>query len=285
MDWQKYKEKLQENKVVLLAIGLILLGISLIAYTTAQKNADKPEGPVQVCSPAEDTRGVLVLNYHKIDNKHHSLSVRVADFEQHMAWLKQYGYTSITPDELYDFITCGAELPEKPVMITFDDGYEDNYTNAYPIMKKYGFTGTIFVVTSFLGKYPNYLTWAQAQELEENGFNIESHTVTHQSMTDASDEKIKKELEDSKAAIQEHLGKESKYFAYPTGTYNLHIAQMAKDAGYRAAFTIKFDNVSRQTNVYAIERVPIFHTENTNKDFLERIQSLPLTDKYGWEKK
>ena len=72
MDWQKYKEKLQENKVVLLAIGLILLGISLIAYTTAQKNADKPEGPVQVCSPAEDTRGVLVLNYHKIDNKHHS---------------------------------------------------------------------------------------------------------------------------------------------------------------------------------------------------------------------
>ena len=104
-------------------------------------------------------------------------------------------------------------------------------------------------------------------------------------MTDASDEKIKKELEDSKAAIQEHLGKESKYFAYPTGTYNLHIAQRAKDAGYRAAFTIKFDNVSRQTNVYAIERVPIFHTENTNKDFLERIQYLPLTDKYGWEKK
>ena len=152
-------------------------------------------------------------------------------------------------------------------------------------MKKYGFVGTIFVVTTFLDKYPNYLTWDQAKELEANGFSIESHTATHKSMTEASDAQIVEELTQSKATLKEKLGKDVNFVAYPTGTYNLHIAQLVKNAGYKAAFTIKFDTVNRNSNVYALERVPIFHTANTNKDFLERIQYLPLISKDGWVKK
>ena len=240
--------------------------------------------PVAQVTVQDDPRTVMVLNYHKVVDEHMSLSVPLADFEQHMKWLKEYGYTSITPEELYEFIVNGSELPEKPVLITFDDGYKDNYTNAYPIMKKYGFTGTIFVVTGFLGVYDNYMTWEQAKELSDNGFSIESHTYSHKSMTETSDEEISKELTKSRDTIKNKLGIDADFMAYPTGTYNLHIAELVQKAGYKGAFTIKYDNVSRESNVYALERVPIFHTENTNKDFLERIQYLPLIYKYGWVK-
>ena len=270
-----------------LIYGLVAVVVCLVAAMAVQLQPEKQEAaamPVAQVTVQDDPRTVMVLNYHKVVDEHMSLSVPLADFEQHMKWLKEYGYTSITPEELYEFIVNGSELPEKPVLITFDDGYKDNYTNAYPIMKKYGFTGTIFVVTGFLGVYDNYMTWEQAKELSDNGFSIESHTYSHKSMTETSDEEISKELTKSRDIIKNKLGIDADFMAYPTGTYNLHIAELVQKAGYKGAFTIKYDNVSRESNVYALERVPIFHTENTNKDFLERIQYLPLIDKYGWVK-
>ena len=98
-------------------------------------------------------------------------------------------------------------------------------------MKKYGFKGTIFVVTGFLGVYDNYLTWDQARELSDNGFSIESHTHSHKSMTEASDEEISRELTRSREKIKEKLGLEADFIAYPTGTYNLHIADLVRQAG------------------------------------------------------
>ena len=270
-----------------LIYGLVAVVVCLVAAMAVQLQPEKQEAaamPVAQVTVQDDPRTVMVLNYHKVVDEHMSLSVPLADFEQHMKWLKEYGYTSITPEELYEFIVNGSELPEKPVLITFDDGYKDNYTNAYPIMKKYGFKGTIFVVTGFLGVYDNYMTWEQAKELSDNGFSIESHTYSHKSMTETSDEEISKELTKSRDTIKNKLGIDADFMAYPTGTYNLHIAELVQKAGYKGAFTIKYDNVSRESNVYALERVPIFHTENTNKDFLERIQYRPLIDKYGWVK-
>ena len=143
---------------------------------------------------------------------------------------------------------------------------------------------TVFVVTGFLDKYPEYLTWAQAKEMIDNGFSIESHTVNHKPMTELSDEQLRNELIESRKQISDKLGKESFFVAYPTGTYNLHIAQMVKEAGYKAAFTIKYDNVGMNSNVYALERVPIFQTETTNHDFLERINYIPIFEKFGWVK-
>ena len=227
---------------------------------------------------------VLVLNYHKIDDVHISLAVTRRDFERQMAYLSENNYHSITPDELYAGILGQGELPENPVLITFDDGYEDNYRNAYPILQKYGFKATIFVVAGFIGRYPNYLTWDQALELEKNGISIESHTVTHRSMTDLSDDELRKELVDSKKLIEERLGKKVNYIAYPTGTYNLHIGQLVREAGYQAAFTIKYGNVDGGSNVYALERVPIFHTEATNRDFLQRLHYIPAFAEFGWTK-
>ncbi|SFT71933.1 Polysaccharide deacetylase [Selenomonas sp. GACV-9] len=260
-----------------IAILALLLCIPVLVSSPKQMTAT-------MVADSENGTKVMVLNYHKIDNTFISLAVRPDDFEAQMKYLSENGYHTISPDELYDSLAGTGELPENPVLITFDDGYEDNYTNAYPILKKYGFKATIFVITSFLGKEKNYMTWDQARELDANGISIESHTVDHKSMTDLTDEQLRVELVESKKKAEKELGHPVEYMAYPTGTYNLHIAEMVREAGYKAAFTIKYGNVDKASNIYALERVPIFHTEDTNKDFLERIRYTPIFERFGWIK-
>ena len=272
-----YKQSLLKRWWKRIALLLLLLLIPLLASSPKQMTAT-------MVADSENGTKVMVLNYHKIDNTFISLAVRPDDFEAQMKYLSENGYHTISPDELYDSLAGTGELPENPVLITFDDGYVDNYTNAYPILKKYGFKATIFVITSFLGKDKNYMTWDQARELDANGISIESHTVDHKSMTDLTDDQLRMELVESKKKAEKELGHPVEYMAYPTGTYNLHIAEMVKEAGYKAAFTIKYGNVDKASNIYALERVPIFHTEDTNKDFLERIRYTPIFERFGWIK-
>lgn len=262
-------------RLVIVTVLLLLIGLFL--------SGAKPLTATMVADSENGTK-VMVLNYHKIDDSFISLAVRPEDFAYQMKYLHDNGYHTISPDELYESLAGTGELPENPVLITFDDGYLDNYTNAYPILKKYGFKATIFVITSFLGKDKHYITWDQAREMNAYGIDIESHTVDHKSMTDLTDEQLRTELVESKKKAEEEMGHPVDYMAYPTGTYNLHIAEMVKEAGYKAAFTIKYGNVDKASNIYALERVPIFHTENTNKDFLERIRYTPIFERFGWLK-
>ncbi len=271
---RKTKRKWAKRLLLVLLLLLIPLLVSSPKQMTATMVADSENGTK-----------VLILNYHKIDNTFISLAIRPDDFDTQMKYLSENGYHTISPDELYDSLAGTGELPDNPVMITFDDGYEDNYANAYPILKKYGFKATIFVVTSFLDKNKKgYMSWDQAREMDANGISIQSHTVDHKSMTDLTDDQLRMELVDSKKKAEKELGHPVNYMAYPTGTYNLHIAQMVKEAGYKAAFTIKYGNVDKASNIYALERVPIFHTEQTNKDFMERIRYTPIFERLGWIK-
>jgi peptidoglycan/xylan/chitin deacetylase (PgdA/CDA1 family) len=258
--------------VVILAVAFCFF-FQRPEHSKAAGSADSVSGPK-----------VIVLNYHKVDYMNNSLSVLPPDFEYQMAFLKDNGYHTITPHEMYMAFTDGAPLPTNPVLITFDDGYADNYTYAYPILKKYGMKAAIFVITSLMGR-PGYLTWGQAAEMEASGVvSIESHTVTHGSLTDLTDEQIRYELTEAKHDIEQRLGKEVEFLAYPTGAYNLHIASLVQEAGYKGAFTVRYGNMDRSANFYAIERVPIFHTSDTFASFLERLKFVPLFERIGWAK-
>lgn len=259
-------------KHVVLGVLIMLLPFFLVWPKAIEETIDKNE------------LKIIILNYHKIDDTNIALSVAPQEFERQMAYLKAKGYNTITPDALVDYLEGNGELPVKPLLITFDDGYVDNYTNAYPVLKKYGFQATIFVITDYLNLYPDYITWDQAKEMSQNGITIASHTMQHKSMTTLRDEELYEELQGSAMAINLHIGQQSQFVAYPTGTYNLHVAEVIKKCGYRAAFTIKYGNVDRASNVYALERVPIFRTNNTFQSFLERIKFLPLFERLGWIK-
>ena len=228
---------------------------------------------------------ILVLNYHQVQTANSALAVAEKDFDAQMNYLSSHGYVSITPDELYSGLNGEIELPPKPVLITFDDGYADNYTNAFPILKYYGMRATIFVIPAFVGKYNNYLTWDELREMEENGITVESHTMNHYKLEELPDDEIRSELLNSKQMLEEQLGHPVEFLAYPTGTYNLHIAGIAKAVGYKGAYTIKYGNVDLGSNFYALERVPIFNTGRTMKDFYERIEYRQSFEEFGWIKK
>lgn len=205
-------------------------------------------------------QGVPVLNYHQVNNHDHNpLTLSDTEFEAQIKYLAKKGYTTISPDDLADYLQYGKELPPKPILITFDDGYKDNYQVAYPILKKYHFTATIFLISGFVNSYDRYLTSAQIKEMADNGFSFESHTVNHIPLTNAaSDEEILNQLIKSKEAIEWSLGQKINYLAYPCGSYDQHVIDLTKKAGYRAAFTINFGRDTTNSTLYSLNRIPIF---------------------------
>lgn len=224
---------------------------------------------------------IPVLNYHKVDNMPIALSITPAQFDKQMAYLAKNGYHTITPDQLLAYLRKGQELPEKPVLITFDDGYADNYTNAYPIMKKYGFTAIVFLVTDKIGRDPRFMNWEQVKEMQEDGFFFGSHTVHHQELTKMPAAQALAELTQSRQELAQHLGQAPLFFAYPGGYYDLSIEHLVRQAGYRAAFTVRFGVVSPDSDVYALERIPLYQSAHTFRSFFFRLQGAPLLERLG----
>jgi len=202
------------------------------------------------------------LNYHQINNQdHNALTLSTSEFAAQMKDLDKEGYTTITPDQLLDYLQNETALPEKPVLITFDDGYEDNYLNAYPILKQYKFNATIFLISSLIDK-DHYLSWQEIQEMKNNNILFEGHTFSHPYLSKTKDEKtLQQELLDSKKDLENHLGYKIDYLAYPYGDYDQHVISMVKTYGYRAAFTVHLGSDMDQDNPYTLKRVPIFQTQ------------------------
>lgn len=205
--------------------------------------------------------GVPVLNYHQVEDKDgNPLTLYCDQFDQQMAYLAEEGYHTITLDEMMDAAENGTPLPEKPVVITLDDGYVDNYEYAYPILKKYGFKATIFLINDFTGVYPNYLTWEQIREMQDSGLiDFESHTMTHANLSElTSRDELHHEIADSREALSKKLGKEIDYIAYPGGRVTDAVEEVTRDAGYRGGFTVHYGLSTPTEGVYQMDRIPIF---------------------------
>lgn len=265
-------------------IKKIFFGIFLLTIIFFVGNEINKKISAQNIEEVANGPKILVLNYHQVNNNFNPLAVPVNAFADQMNYLVDSGYIAITPDELASGLAGEISLPEKPVMITFDDGYIDNYTNAFPILRALGLRATVFMVPGFVGK-PQYMNWEQLKEMEKSGINVQSHTMNHMKLEELPDDEIRNELLNSKLALEENLGHPVEFLAYPTGTYNLHIAGIARDAGYKGAFTVKYGNVDLGSNMYALERVPIFQTENTMKNFFERVEYRQSFEEFGWIKK
>ncbi|MDR3565778.1 MAG: polysaccharide deacetylase family protein [Negativicutes bacterium] len=223
--------------------------------------------------------GVPVLNYHKVlDGADTPLALGTGEFEEQMAYLHDQGFHAITPDQLIDYIEKGKPLPDKPVLITFDDGYQDFYDNAYPILKKYGLTATVFLISDVVGHDPGYLKWDEIEEMRQKGKGIVfgSHTLSHVALKTLPPEEIMAQLVKSREGIEWRLDVPVKYFAYPGGSYSREVEKMVQQAGYRAAFTVDLGRVHRDSNIYALERIPIYKTQRSFVDFYIRLHFTSL---------
>jgi len=164
--------------------------------------------------------------------------VTPANFDAQMEYLAIEGYTPITVAMLAEHLLYGTPLPAKPIVLTFDDGYIDNYQFAFPILKKYKFVGTFNVVTDFIdGKRPGYMNWNQLEEMAIEGMEIGSHTLSHPDLYRKPRATQVKELAESKATIEARIGTPVTTFCYPAGKYDATTLSVLREAGYTAALT------------------------------------------------
>lgn len=191
------------------------------------------------------TLQVPILMYHYIstppadaDSYRLGLSTSPDTFRQQMAYLAENGFTTI---DLYDLslaIVGKKELPEKPIILTFDDGYIDNYEIALPILQEFGFIGTFFIATDFVDRQDyNYMSWEMIMELSFAGMQIEPHSMTHPDLRGFTVGANAYEMRGSRDRIAAFIGYEPRFFAYPSGQYDENSVQAAEDLGFWGAVT------------------------------------------------
>lgn len=209
-------------------------------------------------------KSAVVLMYHSISEADYFSAVSPADFARQMAYLSASGRPVISLTELIRRLRAKESLGGS-VAITFDDGYEDNYTTAYPVLKQYGFPATIFVTTGLIGKSDKRdlrrMGEAQLAELEQEGLlSIQPHTVTHPKLGEITDDDARGEIVGSRLELERILGTQCDQFAYPYGNFNDRTVALLSEAGFAAAFSVREDVVTPDVALLQIPRASIDRT-------------------------
>lgn len=188
-------------------------------------------------APPPTGRGALtvpILVYHHVapewpaDYEGRTITVLSSDFEAELAYMKDAGYTSMTLAELANAMFYGLPLPDKPVIMTFDDGYEDNFAHAFPLLQRYGFVGSFAVVTGFLD-HPGYMSWEEVRQMADAGMEFVSHSANHVDLGAAAPDQGAAEVRDSRRTIQEKVGRPVQAIVYPYGEPFAHGSAEAQD--------------------------------------------------------
>ena len=231
--------------------------------------------PVSVQAQAA-FKGIPVLLYHYVGAEapdYPYLNVATPEFSWQMKELRERGYRSVSLSDLTAYMQGSpVKLPEKPVLITFDDGYEDNYTQAFPVLKQEGFRAAIFMVQSNFNR-KNRLSVQQIQEMEQAGIEIGSHTRSHPNLTKLAASALEQEVGQSRRGVERLAGRPIDYFAYPGGFYNLEVLEKTAQSGYAGAFTV-LPGVNRpdKDNPYLLRRIPVFSYTDFDA-ILERLEA------------
>jgi peptidoglycan/xylan/chitin deacetylase (PgdA/CDA1 family) len=247
-----------KNQFALVAAILVIFGAGCSSApdeskkqgNEAQTAASKDSLPVKIQVHKADAATILsrkevpILCYHQIRDWKPSDSKRAKDyivppanFSAQMKWLADSGFHTVLPDELYAYLNYGTPLPSKPIMLTFDDTDQDQYTVALPELKKYGFKGVFFIMTVALGR-PRYMTRDQVKELADEGYVIGSHTWDHHNVKQYQDKDWITQLDKPTRQLEEITGKPIHYFAYPFGLWDQQAILQLKQRGFLAAFQL-----------------------------------------------
>lgn len=272
---------------ILLACSVILLTFSLLF----PRNLEVPETvPFKFNHSYKKTLSyqpshfgkqikVPILTYHYIGNNPNpqdkardNLSVSPDKFEAQMEYLSQHGYTTLTLSEIISAFKGEFILPEKPVVLTFDDGYIDFYLNAYPILLKYQFKATVFIPTGLIDQ-GYYLSWDQIRQMDSSGLiSFQSHSVSHWDLSSLQHDRLVFQLKESKKTLEQILGKKVNFLAYPYGTSNPGVWQAVREAGYLAAVSTWYSTTLSEGVIYDLPRIKIAG-QLTLEDFIYRLSS------------
>ena len=235
---------MRKQKLLIAAVA-ILLALGLAHYFV-RKN---------YCLP--------ILMYHSINpaaTSNAMLSIAPKTFERQMRFLKNFGYNVVPLESVIAFLEEGRPIPARTVAITIDDGYRDNYTYAFPILKEYNFPATIFIITGEVGRTAgDRLSWDEIKQMRDSGLvSFGSHTLGPEPLVNIkSDDEIRRQIFLSKKTLEERLGERVKMFSYPEGRFNNSIKQMVKEAGYNLAVATSPGKGFPNNDILALKRLRI----------------------------
>jgi peptidoglycan/xylan/chitin deacetylase (PgdA/CDA1 family) len=254
-----------------------------IPTATATRTPTLTSSPSVTPGPTPDgiarTVRVPILMYHYVsvppadaDVYRRDLSVTPEQFESHLEYLEQAGYQVITLDDLLYALTQGRELPPKPIILTFDDGYEDNYLNAFPLLQKHGMVGHFFIISDFVNAgRPGYMTWLQIEEMSAAGQRFGSHSRDHPDLRGKSVDYLVWQALGGMEAIEEHLGYHPRWISYPSGGYDDQVIAVYKSAHYWGGLTTVQGTTHTLDGVFELKRVRVrgSHTAKDLEQLLE----------------
>lgn len=261
-------------------------GMNLFLVSSKRTNYEKVLYPKQKVSLQYLPDGLVVLNYHDIQPNGGTYAKSKEAFEKDLQFIKENGFNPVSPTIFLNFLEGKATLPEKPVLITFDDGLKGIYQYAYPLLQKYGYQAILFIIVSRIGNNPDYLTWKEIYELQSSRvFSIESHTFNSHFFVDdengrhaalvsylllpdgsiESNEQYKKRILDdlskSKEMIEEKLDKKVHFLSIPFGIGNQSLNVLLKEAGFKGSFTSGGGVNSIPFASWDIKRITILNTD------------------------
>lgn len=253
--------------IILLGLGLVLINYrgKIVRRVYAETKSEK----------------IPILMYHSVDNEFKESKIRISPerFDSDLKYIRDKGYNVIDFKQLIDHKEKGTRLPNKPVIISFDDGQLNNYSQAYPILKKYGMKATIFLITSREGlinykgdKLLSYFNWNQAREMERSGLISimpHSHELHNYRKTEETGkgveralaeseeayiERLDRDLKKSQEVFREKLNKEVDVYAYPFGIYSRESEELLKKYGYKVSLTTKSNMADIGEDLFLLKR-------------------------------
>jgi peptidoglycan/xylan/chitin deacetylase (PgdA/CDA1 family) len=228
---------------------------------------------------------ISILAYHSVESSCSidRYSVSTTEFRRQIDYLMR-NYHVVSLGEILDFLEGKRRLPRKSVAITFDDGYLDNYVNAYPYLKKRHLPATIFIATAYiqkklhLGKWLPMLSWNEIVEMINNNINIGAHTAGHADLCRIDIQSAKREILESKIKIEKETGKKVDYFSYPYGRYRNDVINLVRHLGFRCAFGGE-GVIKKNLNMFVLHRVAV------NRSTGYAMFKMRLTVALDWDKK
>ncbi len=204
---------------------------------------------------------VPVLMYHVIADPPSGaqlpeLYVDPKTFDQQMEWLKGRGYQGVSLNQVYDAWFKGGELPEKPVVVSFDDGYRSQYVYARPELRKLGWPGVLSAIAGRIGQPGAELSDAMVRNLIDNGWELDSHTINHVDVSQASGAQLQDEIAGSRRMLQRRFHQPVNFFCYPSGRYDDQAVQAVRDAGYLGATTTD-EGLASKGEMFTLKRVRV----------------------------
>ena len=273
--------------VGLLCLELVLVGVYLVKQSRSKEKFQTQESSIVIKATDESSKqstsqttevkkdknqidtsdwitsdtdiSFPILMYHSLTKSDdgNTLKLPPEEFKQHMEWLKENDYYTLTPEEAYIVLTENKKPKENIVWITLDDGYLNNYTDGFPILEDLKMNATINYITSKLDNQYYFHENDMKKMIDSQLISIESHTVSHLDLNTLTDEQIHTELADSKTWLDTTLNQKTSVLCYPAGRYDERVKKQAEEVGYKLALTTEPGYASKQDGLYALKRVRI----------------------------